>query len=273
MPDRPSPVRLQLGAELQSARTLAGYDQRALAARLGVSQALVSRAERGKRLLDRPTVTRWLREVKATAPVRERVLALSEGAHRDTRTWAEVLAEQNHLQERSKRQNAAATLVQLWQPTVLPGLLQTADYARHVIPLSDITGRIDHGAALAARIDRQNVLREPGRRFAFLIAERLLRWEPAPGVLGPQLAHLRAAVELDAVDLAVLPDDYAGALPWHNFVIRHPADDTEPPYVSVELVEGPHEVRDTDSVAVYLALWQRLWDAAVTGPDVASLLG
>ena len=161
--------------------------------------------------------------------------------------------------------------MQNFQPTVLPGLLQTADYARHVIQLADITASMDHGAALAARIDRQSVLREPGRQFQFLIAQRLLRWEPALGVLAPQLAQLAAVAELENVELAVLPDMYAGALPWHNFVLRHPADGS-PTYVATELLHGAQMITDLESVGIYQELWKRLWDAAAIGDAARQLI-
>lgn len=270
MPDELSRVRLQLAAEMQTCRTLAGINQRDLAAKLGISQSLVSRAERGTRLLSRPDTVAWLRHTKATPAVRDRVLALTEAAHTETRTWSDLFAAQEHLQEQSRERNASAQLVQNFQPTVLPGLLQTADYARHVIPLADITASMDHSAALAARIDRQSVLREPGRQFQFLIAQRLLRWEPAPGVLAPQLAQLAAAAELNTVDLAVLPDNYVGALPWHNFVLRHPADGS-PAYVATELLHGAQTITDPESVAIYQTLWKHLWGSAIVGDAAIDL--
>jgi transcriptional regulator with XRE-family HTH domain len=272
LPDQPSRVRLQLAAELQTARTLSGINQRDLATRLGISQSLVSRAERAERLLSRPDTLRWLRTTKARDDVRDRVLALTEAAHTETRTWADLLASQQHLQEQSRERNRTARLMQDFSPTVLPGLLQTADYARRIIPLADITGQIDHAASLAARIQRQSVLTDDAdRTFQFLIAERLLSWEPAPGVLSPQLAQLLAAAKLDTVDLAVLPDSYAGALPWHNFVLRYPADGS-PAYVAAELVHGAQTIDDPESVQVYQELWSRMWEAAATGEDALDII-
>lgn len=271
MPDEPSRVRLQLAAELQTCRTLAGINQRELAAQLGISQSLVSRAERGTRLLSRPDTMSWLRLTKAPAVVRDRALALTEAAHTETRTWTDLYAGQRHLQEQARERNAAARLVQNFQPTVVPGLLQTADYARHVIPLADVTASTDHNAALAARIERQSVLREAGHHFQFLIAQRLTTWEPAPGVRAPQLAQLAAVAQLDTVELALLPDDYAGALPWHNFVIRHPSDGS-PPYVATELLHGAQTISDAESVAIYQALWKQMWTSAIIGDDAVKML-
>ena len=270
--DRPSRVRLQLGSELLAARTLSGLSQRTLGDRIGVSQSYVARVERGQRVLDRDTTKAYLRAVKADATVRERVLALTAAAHTETRTWAELQQAASEQQDVARERNAAAALIRNWQPTVLPGLAQTADYARVVIPLADVAAKFDHAQQLAGRIDRQGVLRAPdGPAFEFLIAARLLHWEPAPGVLGPQLAHLAAVAALPSVTLGVLPEDYAGAVPWHNFVLRVPADGT-PPYVVAELVHGEQRITDPDSVDIYDQLWKRMWSAAATGPDASALI-
>jgi Domain of unknown function (DUF5753) len=152
-------------------------------------------------------------------------------------------------------------------------MLQTADYARRVIPLADITHTVDHQAALAGRIQRQGILHGTGadQRLQFLITQRLLRWEPGPGTLLPQLAHLASTAALDRVELAILPDHFAGALPWHNFTLRYPADGTSP-YAAAELIDGEHLVRDPDSVAIYEQLWRQLWDASLVGPEALSLI-
>ena len=121
MPDRPSRVRLQLAAELQTARTLAGVSQRDLAAQLGVSQSMVARVERGERMLARPDITTWLRATGTAAPVVERVMTLTEAAHTETRTWHDLLASTDHLQGQAQRHNADAALLQNFQPTLLPG--------------------------------------------------------------------------------------------------------------------------------------------------------
>jgi transcriptional regulator with XRE-family HTH domain len=273
LPEQPTQLRVRLGAELQAARTIADISQRTMARALGIHQTTVSRVERGELLLSAEQLTTWLNTAKTSRDLRSRLRALTKAAHSETRTWQELQAQHAHMQAVSRERNAAARRVQIFDPTVLPGLLQTADYARRIIDLADITASFDHAAALSARVERQGILREPGRTFQFVIAERLLRWEPEPGapVLGPQLAQLAAAAKLDAVDIAVLPESFVGALPWHNFVIREPADGT-PAYVMVELIHGEQEVVEGGDVAVYQTMWDRLWKASATGDDAVALI-
>jgi transcriptional regulator with XRE-family HTH domain len=271
LPDRTSPTRIRLGAELQACRTLAGINQRTMAREVGVTQPTVSRVERGELLLTAAQLNSWLKVSKAGPDQRRSIRDLAKIAHTETRTWRELRATQSHLQDASKARNSASRIVQIFAPTVLPGLLQTADYARRIIQLADVTGSFDHTAALAARIERQGVLRESGRRFEFIVTERLLTWEPEPGVLRPQLAQLIAVAELETVDLAVLPADFAAALPWHNFVLRHPTDGSAP-YVSTELLHGAQTITDPDSVAIYVRMWAMLWEASATGPAAIDMI-
>ena len=269
MPE-PSRVRRQLGAELATARSLAGMSQRQMAERIKISQSLVSRAESGTRLLDRRQVQAWLRAAAVRPEVRERVLALTEAAHVD-RSWSEQLAVEGQLQDEMRDMEVESLLVRSWHPSVMPGLVQTPDYARAVIALADTTGEVDVERSLSRRVARQAILREPGRRFELLIDESVLRRAPMDGVMGPQLAQLAAVVSFEQVAVAVLPEGCMAALPWHNFVIFYPSDGG-PPRVHAELIHGGQLVEAPQSVNVYKALFDRMWSAAARGDDAADLI-
>lgn len=266
----PTQVRAQLAKELQRLRDLAGLSGRELSRRTGISQPKISRIDHGQALPSLPEAERWLAECGAATDVHLRVIALVESALGETRPWGDLLDGHEHLQEMVRERDTAAAVVRNFQPTVIPGLLQTGEYARRILAL----GRTDVAAALAARLDRQQVLHEPGRRFEFVIAEHVLQWSPGPGPAmppGPQLDRLVSLAALESVELAVLPRDAAPVLPWHNFVIREPAGGG-PAYVTTELVHGAQEITDPASVAVYRSTWARLWDAAAVGRDAIELI-
>lgn len=230
------------------------------------------RIDSGQRLLSLPEVTRWLDAAEADADVRERVSALAEAALGETRPWRDLVGgEVPHLQGDAAARESAAESVRNFQPTLVPGLLQTAEYARQVLRISDIAGQFDQAAALTARLDRQSVLHEEGRRFAFLLGERALRWSPAPGALAAQLDRLVSLATLDTVAIGVLPDArVVGRAPWHNFAIWSSPD--APDYVMTELVHGVQEIHDPETVALYVTLWDELWSAAATGSDALELV-
>lgn len=264
----PSPRRDRLRGELQRLRNLAGLSGRKMAAQVGVTQATVSRIERGETLPSMPVVRAWLAATDVGEVGRERLLDLAEAVLAETRNWGELLGDVGHAQLDVQRRELDAHLIRNFQPTVIPGLLQTPEYARAVLSI----GRTrDVVAAVAARIERQQVLYDMTRAFEFLISERVLRW-PLGGeeVAAAQRDRLLSLARLATVKLAVLPADVTVAAAWHNFILWKPPDGAM--YVTTELVHGAQEVHDPDGVALYVALWNRLWAAAAVGDDAVALI-
>ncbi len=79
------------------------------------------------------------------------------------------------MQEAALLRHRAAGTVRGWEATILPGILQTADYARAVFSLNAdlLPGQADIENAVRARMHRQAVLYDGTRRY------RVLIWEPA----------------------------------------------------------------------------------------------
>lgn len=266
MPDL-SPARVRLQRELLRARDVAGLSGRALADRVGTSQGTIWRFENGRTMLSLPRVEAWLAACGVTGAERRRLLDLAEQVHAETRPWRDLLDDAGHLQEVARRREADAALVQNFQPTIIPGLLQTPEYARRVFEL----GRTrDVATAVAARVERQQVLYSGTARFEFVIAERALRADLGrPSVLAAQRDRVMSLAQLDTVSVAVLPDA-AAVMPWHNFIVW--VDDEGGRYVTTELVHGAQELHDDRDVAVYVDLWERLWAVAVTGGAAVDLI-
>jgi transcriptional regulator with XRE-family HTH domain len=103
---------------------------------------------------------------------------------------------------------AEAIALSWYQPLLIPGLLQTEEYARVLIsgscpPLDDETVE----ERVAARLRRQEALtRRTGVMFGFVIYEAALRTlVGGPEVMGRQLQHLLDVGELRNVSIQVLP--------------------------------------------------------------------
>lgn len=109
------------------------------------------------------------------------------------------------------------------------------------------------------------------REFAFLIAEAVLRW-PLGGdqVLAAQPDRIVSLARLDVVEVAVLPTTVTRAAVWHNFILWD--IDDEAGFVTAELIDGEHEVRQSDRVDLYEAMWSRLWSESVAGADAVELI-
>lgn len=269
----PTALRRQLGTELQALRTLAGLTQRDLRDLLSLGQVAISRIERGERLPTRAQVQAWLTHTAAAQEVAARVVALAEAAHGATTPWPE-LDTGPHLQNVAAGRVERSVLVRHWATDFLPGLLQTAEYARQLFPLVDPFGSIDPVASTAARVERQQVLFAGGRRFEFVIAEHLLSWAPGPGVLPAQLDRIASLATLESVEVRVLPSARTATPGWHSFVLFTPADPDEDGevFVTTELLHGGQELHDPGVVTVYERLWDQLWKAASDGDDAMTLL-
>lgn len=266
-----SPRGERLRRELLHQRDKAGLSGRKLAALLKTNQGKIWRIDNGHQLPSLPLVAQWLDACNVEEPKRQQILDLAEAAHGETRPWGDILAGVSHLQGVAQQRESDATTVRNFQPTIIPGLLQTPEYAARVIPLADHMNTIDRDASLAARLQRQQILYEDGHRFQFLLVENALHWSLAMGDVGPaQLDRIVSLSRLATVELAVIPAGTDVVIPWHNFVILEPADDE--PYVVTELFHGEQRITLAEQVELYRALWERMWKAAVQGDDARALI-
>jgi transcriptional regulator with XRE-family HTH domain len=271
MAPEPTRLRRQLGSELRTVRTLAKLTQYDLVVPVGSSQATIARIEQGRALPSREAVVKWLDAGSADDDVRERVLTLTAAAHAETWSWDEPLGgDVTHLQGIARQREIEARLVRGYHFQWIPGLLQTAGYARGMLPLVDPTGRMDIAAAVAARMERQQILYETGRKFEFLIEENALQWAPSDGVMAGQRGHLLALAGLDSVEVRILPAARIGAPSWTGFILWTNKDgDT---FVTAEFLHGGTVITDTGQVASYETLWKQLWETAIAGDEATHLI-
>lgn len=241
-----------------------------MGAALGASQGTVYRIEHGETLPSIPYVRKWLDAVAATGVEvdHDRILDLAEAVQAEIRGWDELLGDAGHAQDEAFDLEEAARRIRNFQPTVVPGLLQTPEYARALLGIGRTT---DVTAALARRMERQQRLYEPGRQFVFLIAEQVLHW-PIGGaeVLAAQLDRIVSLSRLDTVEIAIVPSTATSVAAWHNFILWD--FDDEPPRATAELVDGEHDSSKDESVAVFELVWSRLWSSAVVGDEATELI-
>jgi transcriptional regulator with XRE-family HTH domain len=270
---RQSPSQwLQLGVELRKLRSLSGLSTRDLAARTGLSNARVSRVETGQSLLSLPEIRSWASAVAASPEAQERLVKLAESAH--TPTVEAFRNADTELETSAAEIEATSGRITTIQPQIVPGLLQTANYARATMQLANVTGR-DVPAAVAARMRRQEVIYDATKCFNFLLTEAALRWPAGDSsVMAAQYDRIAQVSTLDNVRVAIIPlGQPVRALPWCDVNIYDERADGEPPIVDIELPHAEVWVTDPTDVAVYVDLAQQLWDSAVTGDEVRALLG
>ncbi|TDD95132.1 helix-turn-helix domain-containing protein [Actinomadura rubrisoli] len=276
-PIEPPEERQQLAAELRKLRDQAGVSGRELATGIGgISQSKVSRIESGKAMPTLPQVERWADLTGASPEQKRALIKLAERAFTEIHSWSRPLRDSPHAQHEISEQEADAWMVRTFQPSSVPGLLQTAQYARHVFGLSPLPSvREDIAAAVADRMRRQLAVYELDQGFEFLITEEALRWCPGPdaaALLPAQLDRVASLSTLENISIGVLPaGGQALAYASHGFVIYegHEADAT---FVTVEAIHAGMRLFDPGEIDIYKQTWFALERMAVFGDEARGLL-
>jgi transcriptional regulator with XRE-family HTH domain len=268
----PRPARARLGEEMKRLRLLAGVTQRDIATATGLSQSTVFRVENGQSVPSWPEVRSWARVTAAADPDLAALRELTESALNELTPFRVRLEDGlAAVQEDVRALEATARTLRNFNPAIVPGLLQTAAYARLVL---DMAHAGDPAAAVAVRMQRQQILYEPGRQFEFLLTEAALRWRPGPvSVLAGQLEHLAAVVTQDSVQFGVIPSGaLMRAIPRMGFVLYEDRADGEHPMVMAEMPHGPKYISEQADVAVYREQMALLRESAVYGDGAIAVV-
>jgi transcriptional regulator with XRE-family HTH domain len=277
-----TPQRALLAQRLRDLRKAAFRSGSALARRLNADhpddswhQTRVSKLERG---LQRPTerdITQWVAATGASVQELDELLELLAAARVEYATFGQLYRRAGGpvADQRSAAAADAKTMrIAEYQPAMVPGLVQTAAYARELLslpcgPSSAGASAEDIEAIVGQRIKRQEVLYQPGKKIQLVIGEAALRirFGTTETLLG-QLDRLVAVTGLCGVELGVLP--FAKPLPVFpltNFVLYDEA-------VLIESITGQQRLDGADEVALYERFFDQLREAAATGPDAVELI-
>lgn len=267
--------RQRLAVELRRLRDLAGISGRDLAQRMGISQSKVSRIESGATIPSLPEVVAWAKAVGASAETRERLIAVTEAAFTEVHTWRAALTTRTHLQDEIQEREARALTSRTFQPSLVPGLLQTAEYARRVFSMSQLP--YTEAAileAVAGRVHRQLALYKKDRKFEFLITEAALRWRPGPTeMLLAQLDRVTSLSTLSNVSIGLIPHAAQAVVPTsHGFVIYDGPEGDFDAFVTIETIHANLTVNDPSDVELYRSRWSLLRQMAVFDDEARKFL-
>ncbi|MGH3823434.1 MAG: helix-turn-helix domain-containing protein [Pseudonocardiaceae bacterium] len=207
MPHRESTMRSrELGEGLRQIMQEAGLSGKDAARLLDMSPSFVSMLLSGKRAASEVDVAAFLGVCRAKGPDRERLLALCR--EQDTPGWF-----QQHGARLPKQlvtlidYENRAVIISEFEATLVPGLLQTGEYARAVISRSVNVPPEEVADRVAARLARQSLFsRERPAAFAFYLHESVLRLPVGdPAVMAEQLRHLQRMSERSYLSLRVVP--------------------------------------------------------------------
>jgi hypothetical protein len=200
-----STARRELGDEL---RRLRGERRGASVARaLGWSESKLSRIETARTGISDADLNRLLSAYQAGPADRARLLDLARRG-RGRVWWTPYRSSLPAPYDEYVALEAEAVVMSEWESAVVPGLLQTDEYARAVIEVgADIGNAETIQRRLALRMARQTVLvRDPPPQLCVILDEAVLHREVGgPEVLRRQLHRLYEATLRPEVELLVLP--------------------------------------------------------------------
>ncbi|MFW5420977.1 helix-turn-helix transcriptional regulator [Nocardiopsis sp. CNT-189] len=263
-------ARHALGARLREVRTGAGLSGRALAGALGWAPSKVSKLEHGKQSATAEDLRAWATACGAPAAAEE-LLAQRREAETHYTSWRRQLAAGTMARQRSFGDiEQASSHIRVFEAACVPGLLQTPDYARHMLGRTvALQGTPDDvEAGVQARMRRQQILYEPGRRIEVLMWEPALRLLICPvEVMAGQLDRVAGMVGMAGVDIAVVPTGVrVPVVPSHGFWLF----DGE--LVLVETIGAELRLVDSEAIAPYRRTWDELWGVAERGTGAHRLL-
>jgi transcriptional regulator with XRE-family HTH domain len=210
----PSVRSRQLAAELRRLRGEAALTGEEAAARLGWSPAKISRVETARTVVSPADLQLLLDLYEISGQHRDRLSELGRTARQ--RGWWDVYADMLGPEYATLiALEADAESVSWYAAQIVPGLLQTEEYAREIIRstlLISPPGEIER--RVRVRMSRQRVLTgDAPLRLAVILDEAVLRRVVGGAeVMRAQLRHLTQAAGWPNVDLRVLPSA-AGAHP------------------------------------------------------------
>ncbi|WP_405924836.1 helix-turn-helix domain-containing protein [Streptomyces sp. NBC_00035] len=263
-------ARIALGARLRELRAESGLSGKALAEQLGWPASKVSKIETGKQAPTVDDLGAWaaalgVHQVLPELTSRLRTLETHYAAWR-----RQLAAGVRARQEAWHATESASSEVRNFESAVVPGLLQTPEYARHMFIRTTALHRTkqDIEEGVTARMQRQQSLYVPGRSFQFLIWEPTLHLLLCPrDVMASQLDRLAGVFGMSTVQLSIVP---LGAdmtvVPTHGFWIF---DDR---LVMVETIGAELRLTDAAEISLYRTVWDELAQVAVTGHQAHRLI-
>lgn len=271
----PNREREQLAQRLRSLREQERISGSRLARQLGWVQPRVSRLETGKQLPTDKDIDAWVAALGADRAVADELRQLMSRARIEYATWKDSYrsARGTTRQAAVADQESRATRVGEFQPALIPGLLQTAAYAREMLSLP--CGPLEFGAdqddlegMVAKRVERQQILYQAGKRVQIVMLEAALRSRlcSAQTLVG-QLDRLIAVSGLANLELGIVPfETEIPVWPIASFTIY------DVDAVVGETITGKQRLDEPNEVATYDKFFDLLRHAAVTGPDAAAVV-
>jgi transcriptional regulator with XRE-family HTH domain len=272
----PTVLRIALGAQLRRLREASSLTSGQAAEAIRATQSKISRMERGRSSARQRDVADLLTLYGVTDQAeREQLLALTRQAAAPGwwQPYGDILPRWLELYIGLEQ---AASVIRSYEVQFVHGLMQTEDYARAVICISNAhlsAEEIDRRVSL--RMQRQRLLTQPGapQLWAVLDEAALCRSPDGPQMMATQLEHLLQLTDLPNVTLQIVPfrsgPHAAAGGPFT--ILRFPEPDL-PDVVYLEQLNSALYLDQPADVIDYVTVMDQLCVQAATGAASKDIL-
>jgi transcriptional regulator with XRE-family HTH domain len=275
-PDQNPTLRARrLAAELQRRREATGMSREEVARQLEWSTSTLFRIETGRNRPQPGNVRMLLELYGVTGPERDGLIQLTREA-RQPGWWHSFRDVLPNPYEVYIGLEAGATSIRNFEPIVVPGLLQTEDYAHEIFRNGPIELHPDEvERLLEVRLARQKILARDDRPRLWAVIDEAVIQRVVGGneVMHRQLRHLADTAQQGKTTIQVVPyraGAHAGTT--GPFVIVDFPEATDPTVVYVETLAGDVYLEERSDVSRYTLAFDRLRAAAQHPDDSVQLI-
>jgi transcriptional regulator with XRE-family HTH domain len=253
----PTVLRIMLGTQLRRLRESRGISAQAAAKAIRGSDSKISRIELGRNAIREIDVLDLLTFYGVDPVEREQLLHLAEQANRPGwwHRFNDILPDwfQSYV-----GMEEAATAIRVYEPQLIPGLLQTQQYTAAVLAMCDIPiGEAERHVIL--RKERQRRFAEGRLKLWAIVEETALR-RPigSKEILRDQLAYLLSLTGRPNLTLQVIPDGTGGHAVSSGFTILRFEETDLPDIAYLEHLTSALYFDKKSDVDRYLMAMERL---------------
>jgi transcriptional regulator with XRE-family HTH domain len=259
-------AREQLAERLRDVRLDARLTARRLSELAGWHESKTSRIESAVKAPSEDDIRAWCRVCEAERAIPD-LIAASRAADSMYTEWRRLQpAGMRRDQENRVPLYERTKALKAYVGTVVPGFLQTAEYATALLAaISAFRGMPDDVAdAVAARMQRNRLVQSGNRWYAAVLEEAVLRQVIGDAeIMAGQLGYLLQATTFPAVSLGVVPSGVIGRPVWplEAFTVF---DDAR---VHVELLSAQVTITAPSEIVLYARAFDKLAGLAVYGGE------
>jgi transcriptional regulator with XRE-family HTH domain len=255
---------------MRDIRRDAGLSGVKLAQLSGWLSSKVSKIEHGKQTATEDDLRAWCEHCRALDELPDLIAAV-RSIETQFAEWRRIMRSgTRRRQQASASVYERARLFRIYEPAVVPGLLQTRDYAVAVlssfIEFVRVPDDAEEGAT--ARLERQRVLTHGDRRFHLVLGQQALHTNVGGiEIMTGQLEHLLSALKLPRLRLGIIPLDAPYRVPLNNgFWILDEA------LVQFDTYSAELSLVRPDEIMLYGRAFERLAALAVYGAEARTII-